>query len=303
MAASTTASAPAAPARPLGAGAASGPFAQAWRRLLRKRAARYCLILLIAYVLLAVAAPILPIHGPSTMDQDAELAPPSSTYLLGTDQFGRDILSRAIYGARVSLMVSIVAVVLGTLVGVSTGLIAGFHGGIISAVLLRIYDALLAFPAILLAIGIAATTGPGVLNASLALAIVSAPQFARVARAGVLVEKNKEYVQAANCLGVSGRRILFRHILPNVTGPILVQITLFTAFAVLLESALSFLGLGVQPPQPSLGSMLAEGRPYLREAPWYGLVPGVALTVLIFSLNTLSDSVRDVLDPRLTRSS
>ena len=118
----------------------------------------------------------------------------------------------------------------------------------------------------------------------------------------MLVEKNKEYVQAAQCLGARGTRVLFRHILPNVTGPILVQITLFTAFAVLLESALSFLGLGVQPPQPSLGSMLAEGRPYLRDAPWYGLVPGVALTLLIFTLNTLSDAVRDVLDPRLTRS-
>jgi peptide/nickel transport system permease protein len=287
------------PARP--ASAPAGPFLLAWRRLLRKPAARFSLYLLVAYVALALAAPLLPLHGPSTMDQDAELAGPSLRYLLGTDQFGRDILSRAIFGARVSLLVSVTAVLLGTLVGVTSGLIAGFHGGIVAAVLLRTYDALLAFPAILLAIGIAATTGPGVFNASLALAIVSAPQFARVARAGVLVEKNKDYVQAANCLGAPSVRILFRHILPNVTGPLLVQITLFMAFAVLLESALSFLGLGVQPPQPSLGSMLAEGRPYLRDAPWYGLVPGVALTLLIFTLNTLSDAVRDVLDPRLTR--
>ena len=301
MAASTTVTIPAAGGPARGISRPSGPFALAWRRLMRRPAARFSLYLLTAYITLAVAAPLLPIHGPSTMDQDAELAGPSLTYLLGTDQFGRDILSRAIFGARVSLLVSITAVVLGTLVGVSTGLIAGFHGGIIATVLLRVYDALLAFPAILLAIGIAATTGPGVFNASLALAIVSAPQFARVARAGVLVEKNKDYVQAANCLDAHSTRILFRHILPNVTGPLLVQVTLFMAFAVLLESALSFLGLGVQPPQPSLGSMLAEGRPYLRDAPWYGLVPGVALTLLIFTLNTLSDAVRDVLDPRLTR--
>ena len=301
MAASAVTSATTTGALARGVAQPSGPFAQACRRLMRKPAARFSLYLLTAYVTLAVAAPILPIHNPSTMDQNAELAAPSLTYLLGTDQFGRDILSRAIFGARVSLLVSITAVVLGTLFGVTTGLIAGFHGGIVSTVLLRIYDALLAFPAILLAIGIAATTGPGVFNAALALAIVSAPQFARVARAGVLVEKNKDYVQAANCLGARGSRILFRHILPNVTGPLLVQVTLFMAFAVLLESALSFLGLGVQPPQPSLGSMLAEGRPYLRDAPWYGLAPGVALTLLIFTLNTLSDAARDVLDPRLTR--
>jgi peptide/nickel transport system permease protein len=302
MATSTTSgTAPAGPARPIVA--PGGPFALAWRRLMRKTAARLCLYLLVVYVALAVAAPILPLHSPNAMDSDAELAGPSTTYWLGTDQFGRDILARAIFGAQVSLLVSVAAVVLGTLVGVSTGLIAGFHGGIVATVLLRIYDALLAFPAILLAIGIAATTGPGIFNASLALAIVSAPQFARVARAGVLMEKHKDYVQAATCLGARSVRILFRHILPNVTGPLLVQVTLFMAFAVLLESALSFLGLGVQPPQPSLGSMLAEGRPYLRDAPWYGLVPGVALTLLIFALNTLSDAVRDVLDPRLTRGS
>jgi peptide/nickel transport system permease protein len=273
----------------------------AWRRLINKPMGLVAISVVGGYFVVAILAPFLPISDPSSMTKGADLHPPTMQWLLGTDLFGRDILSRVVFGTRVSLIVAISAAGLGALVGVSTGLAAGFGSGWVASVVLRFYDALLAFPTILLAIGIAATIGPSAFNAALALAIVATPQFARLARAGVLVERNKDYVIAATALGAGTLRVAFRHILPNIVSPAMVQFTLFMANAVLVESALSFLGLGVQPPQPSLGSMLSEGRPYIREAFWYVAAPGVVLTLLIFSLNTLSDAVRDVMDPRLLR--
>lgn len=280
---------------------AANPYVQAWQRLLNKPIGRLCLYIVGVFVLLALFGPLVSGQDPFKMNEAAELKGPSLEHLLGSDQFGRDILSRVIYGVRISLVVSLSAALLGAVVGISTGVLAGYTGGWLESVIMRIYDALLAFPTILLAIAIAATTGPGIFNASLALAIVSVPQFARIVRAGTMVEKNKDYVTAAVCLGAGDWRIMLQHILPNVTSPSLVQFSLFMAFAVLVESSLSFLGLGVPPPDPSLGSMLAEGRQFILKAPWYSVAPGVVLTLLIFSLNTLSDAVRDVLDPRLLR--
>jgi ABC-type dipeptide/oligopeptide/nickel transport system permease subunit len=279
----------------------ANPYLLAWRRLLHKPAGCVCLYVVVGFVLLALVGPHLAGQDAFVMNASAELHGPSRQHPLGTDQFGRDILSRVMYGIRISFVVALSAAFLGAAVGISTGIFAGYSGAWIEAVIMRIYDALFAFPTILLAIGIAATTGPGIFNAALALAIVSVPQFARIVRGGTLVEKNKDYVNAAICLGGSNGRIMLQHILPNVTSPSLVQFTLFMAFAVLVESALSFLGLGVPPPYPSLGSMLAEGRQFIQKAPWYCAAPGIVLTLMIFALNTLSDAVRDVLDPRLLR--
>jgi len=262
---------------------------------------RVCLYIVVGSVVLALLGPLIVGQDAFVMNASAELQAPSAQHPLGADQFGRDILSRVIYGIRISFVVALSAALFGATIGISTGILAGYSGAWIETAIMRIYDALFAFPTILLAIGIAATTGPGIFNAALALGIVSVPQFARVVRGGTLVEKSKEYVAAAVCLGGSNGRIMLRHILPNVTSPALVQFTLFMAFAVLVESALSFLGLGVPPPNPSLGSMLAEGRQFIQKAPWYCLAPGTVLTLMIFALNTLSDAVRDVLDPRLLR--
>ncbi|MBI3977858.1 MAG: ABC transporter permease [Chloroflexi bacterium] len=227
---------------------------------------------------------------------------PSALHWIGTDEYGRDILSRPIYGARVSLGVGVAAVVLGASVGVAAGLAAGYWQGWIETIVMRICDSLLAFPAILLGIALAVLFQPGVVNVALATASISVPQFARIARAGALQEKHKEYVTAARVLGASDRRIVLRHILPNVTSPIIVQVSLSMAFAALLEAGLSFLGLGVQPPEPSWGSMLNTSRRFLRDTAWYAIAPGFALTLLLLGLNFLADGLRSALDPRGRRA-
>jgi peptide/nickel transport system permease protein len=205
-----------------------------------------------------------------------------------------------VYGSRISLFVGVLAVVIGSVVGVSSGLAAGYRGGWLDAAIMRVWDTLLAFPAILLGIAVAAILGPGVTNAAIALAIISIPQFSRITRASVLGEKQKDYVQAARCIGVGDVKIALRHIFPNTVSPLLVQLSLAMAYAVLLEAGLSFLGLGTQPPEPSWGSMLNTSRAYLRQAPWYAVFPGIALSILLLGLNFLSDALRDALDPRLS---
>ncbi|MDQ6672724.1 MAG: ABC transporter permease [Chloroflexota bacterium] len=256
------------------------------------------LLLLALLVLLAILAPLVAPFDPLAQQGGQELRPPGSTFFLGTDEFGRDILSRVVYGSRTSLLVGVVAVAVGAGIGVPTGLVAGYEGGWLDAVIMRIWDAMLAFPGVLMGIAVITVLGPGAFNSAIALALVSMPQFSRLTRACVLAERRKEYVTAAYCLGAGTPRILLGQLLPNCMGPLLVQLSLSMGFAVLLEAGLSFLGLGSQPPEPSWGSMLNQSRAYLRQAPWYGVFPGIALAAMLVGLNYLSDALRDALDPR-----
>ncbi|HET7769120.1 MAG TPA: ABC transporter permease [Chloroflexota bacterium] len=294
--------------KPVGAAAPGAPsrrrgpqnfYVSTARRLLRSRSGTAGLIALILLVVVAIFAEPLAPYDPLEQFADRQLMPPSAQHLFGTDDLGRDILSRVIYGARVSLFVGIVAVVIGSTVGISTGLIAGFAGGWLDAVIMRIWDVLFAFPSILIGIAIAAILGPGVTNAALALAVVSIPQFSRITRAAVIVEKAREYVQAARSIGVSESSIALRHVLPNTVSPLLVQLSLAMGYAVLLEAGLSFLGLGARPPEPTWGGMLNTSRQFLREAPYFAIFPGIVLSVLLLGLNYLSDALRDALDPKL----
>lgn len=269
------------------------------RRLWRLAAARLGVPLAAGIVLLGLAAPLVAPYGPLEMHPGEELRPPSRQYLLGSDEFGRDILSRIVHGARISLLVGLLSVGIGTLVGGSLGLLAGFWGGLLETLATRLADCLLAFPAIILGIAVAAVLGPGAVNAAIAVGIVNVPTFTRLTWSSVLVEKGKEYVQGAECLGASDGRLVGRHILPNVLAPLLVQATIASAQAILLEASLSFLGLGAQPPEPSWGAMLNDARQFLREAPWYGVFPGLALSTLLLGLNLTADAIRDALDPRL----
>ena len=266
--------------------------------LLRHRSGMIGLIIILVMGGVALIAPVLAPYDPLEMHADDRFQAPSATYPLGTDEFGRDILSRILLGSRVAFSVGLVSVGIATLIGVTIGLIAGYVEGLFDAVIMRFFDALLAFPAILLTIVILAVLGPGSLNAILAIAIVTTPAFARLTRANVLVEKNKDYVEAARTIGASPARIIFRNILPNTVSTILVLITVSLAAAVLLESALSFLGLGTPLPAPSWGSMLSIGRGYLPVAPWYGIFPGLAIMSLVMGFYLLGDGLRDALDPR-----
>jgi peptide/nickel transport system permease protein len=270
----------------------------AWRALLRHRTGMAGLLLVLALLVLALAAPLLAPHDPLAMQAADRFSPPSARYPLGTDEFGRDLLSRLLYGGRVAFGVGGVSVALATMVGVVLGALAGYLAGWFDNVVMRLMDTLLAFPAILLAIVILAVLGPGVFNAVLAVAIVNVPIFARLARANVLAEKPKEYVEAARAVGAPVRRVIFRTILPNSLATLIVQVTVSFAAAVLLESSLSFLGLGVPLPAPSWGSMLSVGRGYLDDAPWYALAPGLAIMLLVPGVYLLGDGLRDVLDPR-----
>jgi peptide/nickel transport system permease protein len=256
------------------------------------------LITVLIMALLAIFAPVIAPYSPIAQHPGLELQPPASQFWLGSDDLGRDLFSRILYGARVSFVVGILATAIGACVGVSTGLLSGYVGGWVDSVIMRFYDALLAFPGIIIGIAVISILGPSTINVAYALAIGGMPFFARLARSSVLSEREREYVYAARCIGAGDNRIMFRHVLPNTVAPLLVQLSLAMGFAVLAEAGLSFLGLGTQPPDPSWGTMLNDSRAYLREAPWYGLWPGVALTVLLVALNFLSDALRDALDPR-----
>ena len=270
----------------------------ALRALLRHRSGMIGLTITVGMLALALLAPVLAPHDPLTMFTDDRLSPPSATYPLGTDEFGRDVLSRLLYGGRVAFGVGGISILIAGLIGVTTGLIAGYESGLFDTIFMRFYDALLAFPAILLAIVILAVLGPSVFNAILAVAIVNIPIFARLARANVLSEKQKDYVDAARAIGAKPSRILFHTILPNSVATLIVQATVSFASAVLLESSLSFLGLGVPLPAPSWGSMLSIGRTFMAYAWWYPIFPGLAIMLLVLGVYLLGDGLRDVLDPR-----
>lgn len=271
------------------------------RAFLANRLALAGLVMLLLLVLGAIFAPILVPYSPTATDFSALQHPPSSQHWFGTDQLGRDIFSRVLYGARVSLAAGLISVLLALLLGGLIGLVAGFYGGWIDDVLMRLTDAMLAFPFLVLAIALAAVLGPSLQNTMLAIGVVTTPVFARLIRGQVLAERPREYVQAAVALGGSDGRIITRHLLPNILGPLIVQVSLSTATAVLAEATLSFLGLGVQPPTPSWGSMLNDARGYLSQAPHMALFPGLAIFLAVLAFNLIGDGLRDALDPRLKK--
>jgi peptide/nickel transport system permease protein len=276
------------------------------RRLLRRRLARRPAALLgfavaAIFVLAAVFAPWVAPYSASETDFNALLAHPSAQHLLGTDELGRDILSRIIWGARASIQAGVLATLLAMAIGVPIGLIAGYYRGWIDPVISRLTDVLLAFPFLILAVGLAAILGPSLLNATIALGVGAAPVFIRVARGETLALREEDYVRAAVANGGSDLTILGRHIVPNMTSTLLVQATVTIPAAIIGEAVLSFLGLGVQPPTPSWGVMLSSAQPYLSEAPRLAVYPGLAIFICALSINLLGDGLRDVLDPRTTR--
>ena len=269
------------------------------RRFARNRLAVVGAAIILLEFIVALLAPRLAPHDPTAL-HDQILAPPGVPgHPLGTDTVGRDLLSRIIYGARVSLTVGFLAVGISATVGVTAGLIAGFYGGILDTVIMRLVDIFLAFPVILLAIAIMGVLGPSLVNVMIALGAVGWSQYARLVRGEVLSLKEREFVEAGRAMGLTTGRLIWRHILPNVLAPVMVVATFGVASAILAEASLSFLGLGLQPPTPSWGSILADGRSFMRQAPHITVFPGLAIMITILGFNFLGDGLRDALDPRL----
>ena len=249
--------------------------------------------------LVALLAPIISPHDPLAQSPDDSYLPPGPGHLLGTDELGRDLLSRILWGARVSLPVALVAVVVGLVGGGALGLVCGYRGGLTDLLLMRLVDALLAFPGLILAIAIVAALGPSLVNAMVAIGIVAIPVYARLVRGQILQLKQLEFITAARSMGASPLRIVFQHLVPNLLNPVLVQVSLSAGFAMLAEATLSFLGLGAQLPTPDWGQMISSGASFLTNDPWLAIVPGAAISVTVYSFNLLGDSLRDALDPRL----
>jgi peptide/nickel transport system permease protein len=279
--------------------APSGFYTDAWRRLQRNRWAMIGLGVVGVFAALAAAAPLLNLPNPITQDLNARLVSPSRLHWLGTDDLGRDLLSRLIYGGRVSLTVGIVSIGIALAIGTVLGLVGGYYGGWTESLTMRVMDVMLAFPATLLAIFIVGIRGPGLNNAMLAIGVINIPIFARIVRGSVLKARQEDYVEAARALGASHVRIIGRHILPNTLAPVIVQTTLGFGSAVLEAAGLSFLGLGAQAPTPEWGAMLTNTREYLRDAPWAATFPGIAILLTVVGCNLLGDGLRDALDPRL----
>ena len=280
------------------ADAGERPVRLALRRLLRRRAAVVGLAVVVFFIALAVLAPLLAPYDPIATDWRAVRKPPSALHLFGTDELGRDVLARVIWGARASLTAGLVSVSIALAVAVPLGLLSGYLGGVVDGLLMRIIDAMLAIPFLVLAIALAAFLGPSLTNAMIAIGVVQIPIFTRLTRGQALAVKHEDFIEAARAVGNPHRRILLRHILPNILAPILVQATLAIAAAIIAEASLSFLGLGQQPPAPSWGSMLNTASHFLSQAPWMAVWPGLAIFSLVLSFNLLGDGLRDALDPR-----
>lgn len=275
------------------------PWGEALRRLRRSKSALLGGLILTLLVGAALAAPLLTPYEPLVMNPVDRMQPPNPRHWLGTDVLGRDLFSRILFGARVSLQTGLVSVTIAILIGVPMGLIAGFYGGLTDRSMMRLVDLMLTFPGILLALVVIAILGPNLLNAMLAVGISASPTFARVVRAAVLSSREQTYVEAARAAGCTNARIMLRHILPNTLAPIIVLGTLGVAGAIIAAAALSYLGLGIQPPTPEWGGLLSEGRNYLRVAWWLTTFPGLAIMTAVLSINLLGDGLRDALDPRL----
>ncbi|MBV9892839.1 MAG: ABC transporter permease [Chloroflexi bacterium] len=274
------------------------PLNAALVRTWRNPLGSFGLIILGLLVFGALAAPLISPYDPIAQHQGKELLGPTPEFWFGTDELGRDLLSRVIFGARPSLAVSLMVVILGGGLGIVAGLVAGYLGGAVNAVLMRIFDGMFAFPPILLAFVVVAALGPGTTQVAYAIAISVVPSLGRVARSLVLKERHRDYVLAARCTGAGSGRVMFLHVLPNAVSPMIVNLALLMGFAVLAEASLAFLGLGTQPPTPSWGAMLNESRAYLRNDPWMAICPGIVLALLLLGLNYLADALREAFDPR-----
>lgn len=270
-----------------------------WRTIMHQKLAVTGALLVALFALLAVVGPSLAPFGPTEQFSADRLQPPNATYLLGTDEFGRDILSRLLYGARISFQVGAIAVGLAGVLGIVLGLVAGYVGGWVDNVLTLIMDVIFAFPAILLAIAIISLLGNDLTNAMVAIAIVYMPTFMRVVRGAVFSVRHTAYLEAAVSLGSPTSRILALHVFPNITAPLIVHASLIFAFAILAEASLAFLGLGNKPPAPSWGSMVSASYGFLQLAPWAAIFPGAAIALTVLGFNLLGDGIRDALDPRL----
>ncbi|NMM77227.1 ABC transporter permease subunit [Acidovorax sp. SRB_24] len=283
------------------------PLREFWRAFSANKGAVFGLVVVCALLLLALFAPLIAPHAPDQTNSAAFLKPPfwqdggMSTYLLGTDAIGRDILSRLIHGARLSLSIGAVVVLIALALGVSLGLVAGFYRGILEIAIMRLMDIILTLPSLLLAIVIVAILGPGLINAMLAVAVVVLPHYVRITRAAVISEVSKDYVTAARVSGAGTLRLMFSEVLPNCAAPLIVQASLGVSTAILDAAALGFLGLGAQPPSPEWGTMLADAREFVMRAWWVVTFPGLMIVVAVLAFNLLGDGLRDALDPKLKR--
>jgi peptide/nickel transport system permease protein len=271
---------------------------QVVRRLVRRPATVIAAAVVLAFIAIALGAAHLAPFDPTATDFAAVRKAPSAVHLLGTDEVGRDVLSRLIWGARASLLAGVIPVTLAVSLSIPLGLLAGYTGGWLDSWMMRLNDAMLAIPFLIVAIALAAFLGPSLRNAMIAIGIASLPTFVRLARGTVLALKTEDYVEAARALGCSRRRIAGRHILPNMLPPLIIQSSIAVAAAIIAEASLAFLGLGQQPPAPSWGSMLNAAQRYLSQAPWMALYPGLTIFAIVMALNVLGDGLRDALDPR-----
>ena len=276
----------------------AGPWQRSWRRLKRRGGALIGLAIVLVFVVLAVFAPWLAPQDPIATSWGAIRKAPSAEHWFGTDEIGRDVFARVVWGTRASLLAGVVSVSISLLLGVPIGLLAGFVGGWVDALISRITDAFLACPFLILAIAMAAFLGPSLINAMIAIGVSATPIFVRLTRAQVMGVKVEDYVEAASAVGNPPLRIAIRHVLPNVAAPVIVQATLAIVSAVIAEASLSFLGLGQQPPAPSWGSMLNTAKNFIDNAPWMAIWPGLAIFLLVLSFNLFGDGLRDALDPR-----
>jgi len=274
-----------------------------WRRFTRVFLGRglviFGFLVILLLVLTAIFAPFFAPHDPYTIDLDSRLAKPSATHWLGTDSVGRDTLSRVIFGTRTSLLVGLVAIGIAASIGMTLGLVAGFYGGWVYSVIMRVVDAIMAFPMILLAMVIAALLGGGIVNVIIALGVSMMPSYARLMSAQVMSIKQTDYVMAERSLGSSNMRIMFQHIAPNCLPPLIVLVTMMLGATILAEAGLSFLGVGIEPPTAAWGAMVSEGREYLLSDPVLSIAPGAAIMLVVFAFNMIGDGLRDALDPRL----
>ena len=277
----------------------AGPWKEAWRSFKKSKAALVGTVIVAFFIVLAIIGPWIAPQGMNDQVLANRLLPPSSEHWFGTDDLGRDIFSRVLYGARISLTVGFFAVILSAVMGSFLGIIAGYYGRWVDTVISRLFDIMLAFPSILLAIAVVSILGPSLQNALIAIAIINVPSFGRLIRSRVLMIKEEEYILAAKAIGMKNTRILWRHILPNSMTPVVVQATLAIATAIIEAAALGFLGLGAQAPQAEWGKMLADARIFFINAPWAMIFPGLAIMLTVIGFNLMGDGLRDALDPKM----